>query len=81
MEAAVAAITEGDEGFPPDKLHEECGVFGVFTTSETQNVVPLVYSGLLSLQHRGQESAGIAAAKNGTVELRKGMGLVDEVFG
>ncbi|MDR1429122.1 MAG: amidophosphoribosyltransferase [Spirochaetaceae bacterium] len=77
-------MTDGNadhNGCPPDKLHEECGVFGIFANSENQNVVPLVYYGLLSLQHRGQESSGIAAAKNGTVEVRKGMGLVDEVFG
>lgn len=63
-----------------DKLHEECGVFGVFTEDQGRNVAPLVYYGLFSLQHRGQESAGIAVAKDGVIECRKGMGLVGEVF-
>jgi amidophosphoribosyltransferase len=63
-----------------DKLHEECGVFAVFSTDPEQDVTPLVYYGLFSLQHRGQESAGIAVAKNGAIECRKGMGLVGDVF-
>ena len=63
-----------------DKLHEECGVFGVYTSRTDTNVAPLVYYGLFSLQHRGQESAGIAVAHDGTIECRKGMGLVGEVF-
>jgi len=63
-----------------DKLHEECGVFGIFTETPGGNVAPLVYYGLFSLQHRGQESAGIAVAKGGAIECRKGMGLVSEVF-
>ncbi|MFQ3547871.1 MAG: amidophosphoribosyltransferase, partial [Termitinemataceae bacterium] len=63
-----------------DKLHEECGVFGVYSNNPSVNVVPLVYYGLFSLQHRGQESAGIAVAHEGTIDHRKGMGLVGEVF-
>jgi amidophosphoribosyltransferase len=63
-----------------DKLHEECGVFGVFSPGAGVDAAPLVYYGLLSLQHRGQESVGIAAASGGTIEVRKGMGLVGEVF-
>jgi amidophosphoribosyltransferase len=63
-----------------DKFHEECGVFGVYLDHPEKNAVPLVYYGLLSLQHRGQESAGIAALKNNTIENRKGMGLVTNVF-
>lgn len=63
-----------------DKLHEECGVFGVYSEDSNRNMAPLVYYGLFSLQHRGQESAGIAVAKNGSIECRKGMGLVGEVF-
>ncbi len=64
-----------------DKLHEECGVFGIFSEDPNRNVAPLAYYGLFALQHRGQESAGIAAAKNGAIECVKGMGLVGEVFG
>jgi amidophosphoribosyltransferase len=63
-----------------DKLHEECGVFAVFSADAQRDVTPLVYYGLFSLQHRGQESAGIAAVKNNVLECRKGMGLVGEVF-
>ncbi|MDR1949598.1 MAG: amidophosphoribosyltransferase [Spirochaetaceae bacterium] len=63
-----------------DKLHEACGVFGVFSGDPEKNAAALVYFGLLSLQHRGQESAGIASAQDKTIECRKGMGLVGEVF-
>ena len=63
-----------------DKLKEECGVFGVFLEDPERDAVQLSFYGLLSLQHRGQESAGIAAAKNKTIDCRKNMGLVNEVF-
>jgi amidophosphoribosyltransferase len=63
-----------------DKLKEACGIFGVFFQESEKNAVPLIYYGLLSLQHRGQESAGIAAVYHNTIECRKGMGLVGEVF-
>ncbi|MDR0561603.1 MAG: amidophosphoribosyltransferase [Spirochaetaceae bacterium] len=63
-----------------DKLHEECGVFGVFCSDPETDAASLTYYGLFALQHRGQESAGIAAVKNKTLECRKGMGLVGEVF-
>jgi amidophosphoribosyltransferase len=63
-----------------DSLHEACGVFGVFLGNPAQDAAPLAWYGLLSLQHRGQESAGIAAANEKTIECRKGMGLVGDVF-
>jgi len=63
-----------------DKLKEECGVFGVSLLDPHKRAAPLVYSGLLSLQHRGQESAGIAAVTGTTIESRRGMGLVPRVF-
>jgi amidophosphoribosyltransferase len=63
-----------------DTLHEECGVFGVFCNDPDQEAAPLVYYGLFSLQHRGQESAGIAAVKDKVIEMRKGMGLVGDIF-
>ncbi|MDR3138566.1 MAG: class II glutamine amidotransferase, partial [Treponema sp.] len=69
---------ETDESY--DKLREECGVFGVFCQDPKKNAASLVYYGLLSLQHRGQESAGIAVAQDKTIECRKGMGLVGDVF-
>jgi amidophosphoribosyltransferase len=63
-----------------DKLHEECGVFGVYLEDSEKNAASLVYYGLLSLQHRGQESAGIAAVKDKQMENRRGLGLVTAVF-
>jgi amidophosphoribosyltransferase len=63
-----------------DKLHESCGVFGIFLDDATRDAALLVYDGLLALQHRGQESAGIAAVKDHTIEFRKGMGLAADVF-
>ena len=63
-----------------DKLHEECGVFGIYLDDPEKNAAPLVYYGLLALQHRGQESAGVAAVKNKNMENRKGTGLVNDVF-
>ena len=63
---------------PDDALHEECGVFGVWAPS--RDVARLTYFGLMSLQHRGQESAGIAVGDGGTVMVRKELGLVSQVF-
>lgn len=60
-----------------DKFREECGVFGIFGHPEAAN---LTYLGLYALQHRGQESAGIAASDGKGLHLEKAMGLVAEVF-
>jgi amidophosphoribosyltransferase len=60
-----------------DKFREECGVFGIFGHPEASN---LAYLGLYALQHRGQESAGIAASDGHVVRLSKAMGYVNEVF-
>lgn len=62
-----------------DKLHDECGVFG-FYDNDGFDVARLVYYGLYALQHRGQESSGIAICDNGEIQNIKGMGLVPEVF-
>jgi amidophosphoribosyltransferase len=62
----------------PDKPEEACGVFGVFAPGE--DVAKFTYFGLFALQHRGQESAGIAAFKGDQVSLHKDMGLVSHVF-
>jgi amidophosphoribosyltransferase len=62
----------------PDKFRDECGVFGIFGHHEAAN---LAYLGIHALQHRGQESAGIAATHDGKVLCHKGMGLVADVFG
>ncbi|HHX75110.1 MAG TPA: amidophosphoribosyltransferase [Firmicutes bacterium] len=61
-----------------DKMQEECGVFGIYAPGS--DVAQLTYYGLYALQHRGQESAGIAVANGRTVTGEKGMGLVGEVF-
>lgn len=67
-----------------DKIHEECGVFGIWDSSRF-DVAHDIYYGLVSLQHRGQESAGIAVcdteADADNIGIHKGMGLVSEVFG
>ena len=69
-----------DEALSEDKLCEECGVFGIYLEDPEKDAAPLVYYGLLSLQHRGQESAGITVVKNKNMESRRAMGLVNEVF-
>ncbi|HZM94313.1 MAG TPA: amidophosphoribosyltransferase [Vicinamibacterales bacterium] len=60
-----------------DKFREECGVFGIYGHSEASN---LTYLGLYALQHRGQESAGIAASDGTQIRVSKAMGYVNEVF-
>ena len=62
-----------------DEIHEECGVFGVYS-QENRGVAHTVYYGLYALQHRGQESAGIAVAYADKISYYKNMGLVPEVF-
>lgn len=66
-----------------DKVHEECGVFGIYDF-DGNDVAATIYYGLFALQHRGQESCGIAVSDTkgpkGIVSTHKGMGLVNEVF-
>ncbi len=66
-----------------DKLHEECGVFGIYAPEDEQ-VAHTIYYGLGALQHRGQEAAGMAVCNTRgpmwNVSLHKEMGLVNEVF-
>jgi len=61
-----------------DKLNEECAVFGVSLYAD--EAVGVTYNGLLALQHRGQEGAGIAVANNRSIICHKDEGLVSEVF-
>jgi len=61
-----------------NSLNHECGVFGVYAPDK--NVAELAYYALYSLQHRGQESAGIAVSDGSNVVLAKDMGLVGDVF-
>ncbi|MFO7765532.1 MAG: amidophosphoribosyltransferase [Pelovirga sp.] len=60
-----------------DKLHEECGVFGIFGHPEAAN---LTYLGLYALQHRGQEGCGIVSSDGLQLKFHLGMGLVADVF-
>ena len=60
------------------KWKEECGIYGVYST--TEDVSEMTYLGLFALQHRGQESAGIALTDGDWIDVKKGMGLVSEVF-
>lgn len=62
------------------KLHEECGVFGIYLKPGKKGVVPPVYHALYALQHRGQESCGIAVNTRGVITCHKDIGLVSEVF-
>jgi amidophosphoribosyltransferase len=62
-----------------DKLHEECGVIGIYDKGNME-IESLTYYGLMALQHRGQESAGIAVNRDGMITCYKEMGLVSEVF-
>ena len=66
-----------------EKLREECGVFGIYDF-DGHDVASTIYYGLFALQHRGQESCGIAVSDTngpkGVVKSHKGMGLVNEVF-
>ena len=59
-------------------MHDACGVFGIFAPG--RDVARLTFFGLYALQHRGQESAGIAVADEGQVTVVKDMGLVSQVF-
>jgi amidophosphoribosyltransferase len=61
-----------------DKPKEACGVFGIYAPG--QDVARITYYGLYALQHRGQESAGIAVGDGEKITCRKGMGLVGEVL-
>jgi len=61
-----------------DHPHEECGVFGIYAPGE--DVARLTFFGLYALQHRGQESAGIAVSDGRTINAHKAMGLVSQVF-
>jgi amidophosphoribosyltransferase len=66
-----------DENPVQDKFHEECALFGIAGHPEAAN---LAYLGLYAMQHRGQESAGIAAADGRHVVVHKAMGYVADVF-
>ena len=63
-----------------DRMEEACGVFGIYAQDESINVAEAAYYGLFALQHRGQESAGIAVADGKGIKHYRNLGLVPEVF-
>ena len=67
------------DNYAKEGLHEECGFFGIFSDG-TIPPAYACYNGLLALQHRGQESCGIAVTDDGVIDYHKNMGLVTEVF-
>jgi amidophosphoribosyltransferase len=67
-----------NKGLKPETWREKCGVFGVYAPGE--DVARITFYGIYALQHRGQESAGIATADGDQLHLRTGMGLVSQVF-
>jgi amidophosphoribosyltransferase len=73
-------IKEPYECFDPDKFHDECGVYGIYSNESEIDVARRTYYGLYALQHRGQESAGIVTFDKKKMNCHKNMGLVSEVF-
>lgn len=76
---------KGQNNLFSDSIHEECGVFGIYDAGDNLDVSKLTYYGLYALQHRGQESCGIAVNnrdENNNIQIvqYKDMGLVQEVF-
>lgn len=78
MTSVTTPATTIDPTDLDDKPHEECGVFGIFAPAE--DVARLTFFGLYALQHRGQESAGIAASDGDKISVRKSLGLVSRAF-
>ena len=76
----LAPLTDSEQchSLGSDKPEEACGVFGIYAPEE--DVGTMTYFGLYALQHRGQESAGIATFSGSQVHLHKDMGLVSQVF-
>jgi len=64
--------------YTDDKLHEECGVFGIYAPGS--DAARLAYFAIYAMQHRGQEAAGIVTCDGQIAHVHKGMGLVSQVF-
>ncbi len=74
---------EDAASFAFDKVHEECGVFGLYVhpdDAETLSPAHEAYAALFALQHRGQEACGIAVNNDGVIRTHKDLGLVNDVF-
>ena len=63
-----------------DKVNDECGVFGIYRNDDDIDVVAAANDALFSLQHRGQQSAGITVNKDGEFTTVKELGMVSEIF-
>ena len=63
-----------------NKVHEECGVFGIYDREGKTDVAANAYYALYALQHRGQESCGIAVNDRGMITAHKDLGLVRDVL-
>ena len=72
-------MNPGEIKMSSNHIHEECGVFGIYSP-EKKDVADIVYYGLYALQHRGQESAGIVVNDQGIFSVAKGAGLVGDSF-
>lgn len=70
-------MTEYEDSIPFDKFHEECGVVAIYGNKDAAN---LTYLGLYALQHRGQESAGVATSDGKLLRCHKAMGHVQDIF-
>ncbi len=62
------------------ELHEECGIFSIYDPNKSLDVAHITYSALYALQHRGQQSSGIAVNKEGKLYCHRDSGLANEVF-
>ena len=62
-----------------DKFKDKCGVFGIYGP-ELKDITMMMYYGLFSLQHRGQESTGIVTSNVNDIRIHVGQGLVNDVF-
>lgn len=63
-----------------DSIHEECGVFGIYSQNPENEVCEQAYLALYALQHRGQESCGIAVCDDGIIQYHRDLGLAPDVF-
>lgn len=79
LDNSKSIIIDEQDDSPFDKLHEECGVFGIYTKEQT-DVATNTYYALYALQHRGQESCGIVVNDQGVFSSHRGLGLVNEIF-
>jgi len=71
-------VKKYSNNFQLDEIQEECGIFGIYASGK--NVAEIIFYGLQALQHRGQESAGIAVSDGSNILIYKDLGLVSGVF-